>query len=156
MGEGLLQLTGFSQKYPLTVEAKGCAVQTDALIAWKTDQPDISFDKQMLRWSGEGNLYDINGPSWVILWPKTTSAAALNVADLDNWSSQVASEQGSRRGAVQLLPNDGLLRHTASTPDSSVKSAGPGKAGADLDTVGPRGERFTPPRDGSRHGNPPA
>src|SRR5262249_56217330 len=101
-GAGLVRLVGFSQQSPIQIEANGCAVQTDALVAWEPAPPDAPLNRQSLQWSGAGNHLDIASRSWIVTAAKKTPAPTAGITNLESWS-QVAQENEPILDAIEFL-----------------------------------------------------
>lgn len=135
-GAGLLDLAGFSPKAPLQVEARGCAVQTEALVAWRPAQPEIPLNAQTLQWSGEGNQYDVNPQTWIVLSTRMTPALSTGVTDVAGWSRLVL-EKEPIEGGVRFLTSPEARSESLQPQDFAVAPAGARKAGADPARIGP-------------------
>jgi hypothetical protein len=143
-GAGVLQLAGFSQGFPLQVETRNCAVQTEALLAWEPTAPNIPLSRQTLRWSGEANQLDVASQSWIETSSKMTSPLSVRVTDLDSWL-QVAQEHDLILGRLEFLANPSTRAGSPQPRDFVIKSAGPRKPGADPEQVGPQATRSRGP-----------
>ncbi|APW64162.1 serine/threonine-protein kinase [Paludisphaera borealis] len=132
-GEGFLGLAGFSAQSPLSLVVNDCAVQADALVRWEPSKPDVLFDASAVRWSGEGNQFDVAGKSWIVPPP----GAAPTVADLDGWM-KLAPERDPVRTAI-LFPLEPRTAAGGPTPQAyAVAPTGARRPGADPAEVGPR------------------
>jgi serine/threonine protein kinase len=144
VGSGFLQIAGFGPQSRLNVESKSCAVQAEALAAWEPARPETPFDRQSVRWSGQGNQLDITGRSWVVRSAGKTPALTQGITDLESWS-KVAEEQGAIRGGLHFKVDPAGRSGPSRAEDFTILSAVPVTAGADPARVGPpRAERPKP------------
>ena len=141
-GAGLIQLAGFSPGSPLQVQAQGCAVQTGALIAWEPATPQGLWNPQTLQWEGEGNQFDITGPSWVVPAVKGTSTLHLITVNREGWS-RIAKERVPLSGEIQFLTRPDASPEKPEPEDFAIKGDGLKKVGADPEQVGPRSARLS-------------
>jgi eukaryotic-like serine/threonine-protein kinase len=135
-GEGLLSFEGFTAQSPLTVNLKDTVVQTRALLRWKMGA-DAGFP-QGLKWSGEGNRYDVSGDAWVVLPPRGGASLVEGVPDgpsgFDGWVKAMPSETDSKAEEIRF-PGGSTIGGDRGPKDFAVAEAG---KGADIARVGPR------------------
>ena len=143
-GSGFLQLAGFSPQHPLRVEPRGCAVQAEALVSWEPAKREIPLDRTSVQWSGQGNHLDITTPSWIVMSAGMTPALTRGITDLESWS-KVADEVAPLRGSIRFATSPASRPATTQPGDFTIDAAGPLKAGADADRVGPK-KAARPPR----------
>jgi eukaryotic-like serine/threonine-protein kinase len=140
-GTGLLQLAGFSLESPLQVEAKGCAVQTEALVARETATPETPLISQSLQWQGKGNQLDVSGPSWIVPSGKGVPGPATGVVvDREGWA-RIAGENEPVIGGIQFSSRPEARPESLAPSDYAIEAAAPGKVGANPEQVGPQGAR---------------
>jgi serine/threonine-protein kinase len=136
MGAGLLQLVGFSATSPLHVEAKGCAVRTMTLVGWEPDTSNTPFQPEALHWKGDGNQFDVSGPSWILQSAKALAPRSSPIVSLDNWS-QIATERAPIVGGIEFSIRPEAQATVPQPRDFAIKSSATNKAGADPEQVGP-------------------
>jgi serine/threonine-protein kinase len=131
LGRGLLDVVDFTSRMPYRVEVKECAAAVDALLAWEPLEPPAT----VLTWTGQGNQYEVQGKSWVVLSPADAAPLRDGPTDLDTWGKFV-------RETAPLTPP--LKFHTApadrseaARPEDFAIEGSRGAVGADPKQVGP-------------------
>lgn len=143
LGKGLIDLAGFSLQMPYQVEAKGCAVMADALLAWEPQPPDLPPSNKVLPWLGQDNLYDIqHGNAWVVLSPQGTPEFPDGPKDLDSWAKLV--DESTPLTPPLKFQTDPTTLSESPSPRDFLVLATERPVGADPDRVGPRTKASKP------------
>jgi hypothetical protein len=137
-GAGLLDLTGNPVPSTLRVEVKHTAIRAEAILACKAG---TSPDSQ-IGWRGEGNQYDVHGPSWIVLHAREgTQALSVGATDLDGWTRLFTADSKPIRAPLKFLTDPDARSALVQPYDFAIAGSGPSqtKPGADPDLVGPWG-----------------
>ena len=135
-GSGLLQLADFPNQYPLQIEVRECAIQTNSLIAYETTASEPPPDTLPLQWKGRGNQLEVTGASWIIPSGKGTLAPALQNMGRDGWS-KFAKEEAPVMGKIQFSSKHTAGSESTTPTDYRIEKIEPGKIGANPEEVGP-------------------
>jgi serine/threonine protein kinase len=135
-GSGLLQLAGFSPQSPLQVQAKGCAVKTDALVGWEKPATETSSSPQALQWKGKGNQLDLSGTAWVVSLEEGMTGPATAAVDRSGWF-RIATEEEPVTGSIQFSSSAETRLESLSPGNYAIEKTVPGKVGANPEQVGP-------------------
>lgn len=142
IGQGLFSLGGFSPQTPYKVEIKGCAVLTDALLAWQSQPAGLPLSKSALQWRGQENLYDIRGQAWVVLSPQAGIEMPGGPTNLETWKG-FAEESAAVAPPLKLRSDPANLSESPSPGDFLVLGPDP-PVGADPEYVGPGAKPASP------------
>jgi serine/threonine protein kinase len=135
-GAGLLDLTGNPVPSTLRVEIKHCAIRAEGILACNAGTPPDS----QIEWRGEGNQYDIQGPSWIVLHAREgTQALSAGATDLDGWTKLFTADNKPIRTPLKFLTEPRARSALIQPYDFAIAGSGPSqsKPGADPDSVGP-------------------
>lgn len=139
-GSTFLDFIGFSPESPLAVEASGCAVLADALLAWEPvpRAPEVTpLTRDALSWSGRGNQFDVRGTAWIARAEKPGQPPAPwsdGPTNLEQWSKLLGNERDPVPPPVRFA-TDPSARSDHPTPrDFAVQDHA---AGANPAFVGP-------------------
>ncbi|MFO0954578.1 MAG: serine/threonine-protein kinase [Isosphaeraceae bacterium] len=152
-GQGLIDLSGFSNQTPARVDLRGCAVLADALVSWeppaaKGGAPAEEPNRDSLSWSGEGDLLDLRGKSWLLVsgGPGQPPAPAPGgPTDLEGWNKVFGNERESVPPPLRFATDPASLSERPAPTDFAVADPPAGKpVGADPAFVGP-GARASKP-----------
>jgi serine/threonine-protein kinase len=142
-GAGLVAFERFSASDPMNVDMSGCAVLADALIAWG---PDANAKvtpptREALAWTGQANLYDIRGKSWVSLSGAAGAGPVTPMpdgpADLGAWVKLLGTEQNPLPPPVKFATDPASLPAHPTPADFAVMGQDATPPGADPAMVGP-------------------
>jgi eukaryotic-like serine/threonine-protein kinase len=136
-GKGLLELADFSPRYPVDVEVKECAAVTNALLAWEHPKSeDVPLTPEALRWSGQGNQYDVRGGAWIVLKPEGALELANGPTDLSSWRKRF-TDRAAIQPPVKFATDPSLLSEAPQPSDFAIATKGAYHVGADPRQVGP-------------------
>lgn len=99
---------------------------------------EIPLNPQTLQWQGEGNQFDIAGPSWIVPAGKGRPTPHTGIVDREGWS-RIAKERAPLFGEIQFLTRPGASPEKPEPKDFAIKAEGLNKVGADPEQVGPKG-----------------
>ena len=139
-----LELDGFTPLLPLSVEVRGCAAASDALLTWGAgvlhDGPPAPPSTESLSWKGQGDQYEVGGKTWVRLAGregKPEAPWADAPADLEGWSKRVGPEGDPIDKPVKFATDPSALPERPTPGDFAPAEAFASSAGADPAFVGP-------------------
>jgi eukaryotic-like serine/threonine-protein kinase len=135
-GAGLLDLTDSSSPSGLRVEIKHCAIRAEAVVACKGGK----LPNSQLAWRGEGNQYDIHGPSWIVLQSREgTPAFSAETTDLDGWTRLFTEDTKPIRAKLKFRTDPTVRSGVIQPYDFAIEGSGLSQTrpGADPDLVGP-------------------
>jgi hypothetical protein len=142
-GRGLLDFVGFSPHAPIRVDVTSCAVLADALVSWEAAAGGNPAPpaRAALSWRGEGNQYDIRGPSWLRLRPPgggPSEPISGGPADAGAWTEAVGPEHALIPPPVRFATDPSSLPDRPTPGAFAVATLGAAKpVGADPAYVGP-------------------
>ena len=137
VGQGLLQLVGFSLDTQLRAEITGCAVQSKTLIGWKPGPSEKTWDSRMLIWRGEDNHFEITGPSWVTNLAEPGSSASETI-DRKKWLALMI-ERNLVSSPIQFADTPEAHPGTNDLEAFEVKTTGKSTVGAIPSLIGAQG-----------------
>jgi len=150
-GGGLLDLTDWTGPGPVQAELNQCVVRTNALLAVSGKEPPA---KQIL-WHGEGDQYDIQSRSWIVLSANEGTPALSNgVTDLASWLTSFAKESKPIQQKVKYQTNPGARSSPLRPRDFAIEAdaAAQFHPGADCSQVGPWSNPRTQPAVTAKEG----
>jgi hypothetical protein len=137
VGQGLLQLGGFSPDSPVHVDMRECAIQATTLVGWLPSSTARTWTHREFVWKGEGNQLDITGQSWVVPVGKVPPGVETGEMSRDQWLKLFESNPIS--GPIQFSDRPESSSRSNGPADFRVKPTGQGRIGANPELVGPKG-----------------
>ncbi len=88
---GPIEVAGFSESDPLTVELANTLVLADAMLLWASAPKEFP---RAIRWTGKQNRYDVQKVAWVVLPPNGFDGHPDSPTDPKTWE-KVLPEMGT-------------------------------------------------------------
>ncbi|RUL87323.1 serine/threonine-protein kinase [Tautonia sociabilis] len=134
---GLVETTSLMAEPRLAIRVAGSAVRADHLVCWTPPAGEDAFPSG-LRWTGQGNRYDIQGASWVVSSPDGLASPPSAPTDLASWGSAIEGngEDDSARSAIALA-DESAFESGSLDPARFAASSDGDPIGADPTEVGP-------------------
>jgi hypothetical protein len=137
-GHGLLELVDFSDQSKYRVIVTETAVRANALLCLTPGlaPANLALLRTVLQWSGQGNLYDVRGTSWVVLDPLGSGPLPEGPSHLESWRA-IMPEDNSLGEPIAFRIDPLAESLSARPPDLTITTAGTRTTGADPSRVGP-------------------
>jgi serine/threonine-protein kinase len=135
VGQGLVQIEGFSSDSPVHVNVRGCAIQTKSVVGWLPVSPSSTWNSQALVWQGEDNLLDVADQSWLTMLGETSQGTQSGTLGRDEWLKLY--ERNATAAPIQFLPRSQASSESYGPTDFAIKASQGKKAGANPSVVGP-------------------
>ncbi|WP_152053412.1 serine/threonine protein kinase [Tautonia marina] len=140
LATGFLETTSLLADQPLEIHVRESGIRADHLLCWSPPTEGAPFPSG-LKWTGEGNRYDLQGASWLVSASDGLSVPDNAPTNLDSWTDALGSE--GTDDSVQMLVelrDPSALKSSSIDPSRFAAIAGGEPIGADPAQVGPPGD----------------
>ncbi len=139
LASGFIETTTLLPEQPLEIHVRESGIRADHLLCWTPTTKGDAFPSG-LKWTGEGNRYDLQGASWLVSSPDGLTTPDKAPTNLDSWTEALGPEGAD--DSVQMLVelrDPSALKSTSVDPSRFAAQAGGEPIGADPAQVGPPG-----------------